>query len=262
MARYSTLARSGLLLLSSLFLGVSCTGPGHSADRQTGSSPVLRVGITPDYPPLVFRQGDQIVGLEVDFAHMLAGELGLPLRLVELEWNALIPALLAGDIDLIMSGMSITQGRKVRIAFSDPYYESGQAALIRQTDKTSLGSAEKLTGERIRIGVIRETTGDVFVQRQCPNAKRLVYSQPQDAVWDLSPQRKRIDAFIYDSPAIHWFYSANEADLDIVDTPFTREYLAWGLRRNDEHLMNDVNECLKKWKKDGQTERLLHRWIP
>ncbi|MDD2235590.1 MAG: transporter substrate-binding domain-containing protein [Kiritimatiellae bacterium] len=246
-------------LLSTLLFAISCTGPGRTP--KSGAN-TLRVGITPDYPPLVFIQGEQTVGLEVDFAHLLAGELGLPLQLVPLEWNALIPSLLEGKIDLIMSGMSITQGRKVRIAFSEPYAEVGQMALIRQADKAALGSIDQLTTAQVRIGVIRETTGDVFVQRYCPNAKRVVYSQPKDAVWDLGPQRKRIDAFLYDDPAIRWFASANEADLLAIEAPFTREHLAWGLRRNDEQLLNEVNRCLKTWKKDGQADRLIHRWIP
>lgn len=241
-----------------LLLAASCTTPG----RAPGTASALRVGVTPDYPPLVFEQGGLTVGLEVDFAHLLAGELGLPLQLVELEWGALIPALLEGKIDLIMSGMSITQARQVRIAFSEPYYETGQMALIRQADRAALGSMEQLTTAPLRIGVIRETTADIFVQRYCPNAKRIVYAQPKDAVWDLAPQRKRIDAFLYDTPAIRWFASANEADLFPVETPLTREHLAWGLRRNDEHLLNDVNRCLQKWKQDGQAERLIHRWIP
>ncbi len=255
-------ALCGVLLMLCIFLAASCTGPGQAVNPSAKKANVLRVGVTPDYPPLVFKQGGEIVGLEVDFAHLLAGELGMPLRLVELEWNALIPSLLAGDIDVIMSGMSITQGRKVRIAFSDPYYEVSQIALIRQTDTATLGTNEKLIAGMTRIGVIRETTGDVFVQRQCPNTKRVVYSQPQDAVWDLGPQRKRIDAFIYDEPAIRWFNSANEADLETINQPLTREYLAWGLRRNDEHLLNDVNRCLEQWKQDGQTERIIRRWIP
>jgi ABC-type amino acid transport substrate-binding protein len=222
----------------------------------------LKVGITPDYPPLVFKQGGTAVGVEVDFAHILAGELGLPLRLVELQWDELIPALLDGRIDIIMSGMSITQGRKVRITFCAPYYEVGQMALIRQSDANQLGTAQQIMDSTARIGIIRDTTGDVFVQRHCPAARRVGYSQPKDAAWDLGINRKRIDVFIYDDPAIKWFASANEADLAVVPTPFTREYLAWGVRRNDTHLLDDLNRILEKWQQDGTLDRIIKRWIP
>jgi ABC-type amino acid transport substrate-binding protein len=77
----------------------------------------LRVGTTPQYPPLTFPQQGHVTGLEVDCARGVAAELGRRVEVVELAWEALIPALEAGQIDVIMSGMSITEARARRAWF-------------------------------------------------------------------------------------------------------------------------------------------------
>ena len=252
------------LLYATTALALLCgcaTGAPKKPQPAPGNTE-LRVGIAPDYPPLCFQQGDHIIGAEADFAHLLAGELGIPLKITSLSREELIPALLEGRIDIIMAGLSITRNRKYRIAFSDAYYELGQMALIRDSDTQRYGTASNITSAATRIGVVKDSTGDIFVQKQCPNAKKVPYNSCQDAVWDLSPKRKQIDIVVCDGPAIRWFASANEADMLSVPTPFTREYLAWGLRRNDEHLLDDVNRILARWKEDGTAQHVLNRWIP
>src|SRR5262245_15025232 len=99
------------LVLPLVALAAGCTSAAPSApDRPT--NPSLRVGLAPDSPPVVFRQGPQIVGLEPDMARALAEALGRPLEFVPYEWDNLIPALLAGRIDVIMSGMTVTPARQ------------------------------------------------------------------------------------------------------------------------------------------------------
>src|SRR5882757_559527 len=75
------------------------------------SLPPLRVGITPNLPPLAFKQNGKIVGIEADFAQQLGKELGREVKFVVLDWSDQIPDLLDGKIDIIMSGMTITKTR-------------------------------------------------------------------------------------------------------------------------------------------------------
>lgn len=234
--------------------GCSTTkGPGHAR------GPLL-VGVTPDYPPVVFKEAGAIVGIESDLAHLLAGEIGRPVKFVELKWEEQIPALIRGDVDIIMSGMTVTDARKIRINFSQPYMRVGLGALVRQKDRDLYDTPEKITGSDARIGVEKNTTGDVFVQQRCPNARRTSYSQAADGATDLL--RKRIDVFIHDTPSVYWLASENEADLMVVRTPFTEDTLAWGLRRNDQQLLTTVNAKLEEWTADGTLNRVIERWIP
>ena len=85
----------------------------------------LRVGISTNAPPLIFKQGSEIVGLEAELAKKFGDYLGKSVAFIELPWEEQIPALLANKTDIIMSGMSITKMRQVRIEFSRPYFRTG-----------------------------------------------------------------------------------------------------------------------------------------
>jgi len=247
---------------SLMLCGIVVAGLAGCSTMDEGSSrrgPLL-VGVSPDYPPVVFKEADSIVGVESDLAHLMAGELGRPVKFVQLSWNEQIPSLIRGDIDIIMSGMSITDARKIRINFSDPYMKVGLGALIRHKDKAAYDTPEKIMASDARIGVEKGTTGDVFVQQDCPHARRTSYLHPADAARDLL--NNRIDIFIHDSPSVYWLASENEADLTVVPTPFRKDELAWGLRRNDQQLLISVNEKLADWKADGTLTRVIERWIP
>src|SRR6266705_668353 len=95
------------------------------------SLPSLRVGITPNLPPLAFEQIGKIVGIEADFAQQLVKELGREVKFIELDWEKQIPALLDGKTDIVMSGMTVTKTRQFRVNFCRPYLRSGQMALVR-----------------------------------------------------------------------------------------------------------------------------------
>jgi ABC-type amino acid transport substrate-binding protein len=103
----------------------SCTQTKYTVTPEEFVRKPLRVGVTPDYPPIISKRGKDIIGVEADLARRLALELNRPVQFIELRWEKQIPALLAGETDIIMSGMSVTKARKVRIDFSDHYLKSG-----------------------------------------------------------------------------------------------------------------------------------------
>lgn len=239
---------------------VCLIGCGTINRSQPDAEDTLRVGINSTYPPLIFKQGNKISGVEADFAREMAKALGKQLVWVELKWNKLIPALLNGKINIIMSGMSITDARKMQITFSDPYLETGQMALIRHADVKKYNSPESIKTSNARIGVEDGTTGDVFVQKNCQEADKISISNPNDAMFYF--EGNRIDIFIYDAPAVMWLASANEADVTPLWTLLTDEQLAWGLRRQDSDLLASVNNILAQWKQEGKLDSILERWIP
>ena len=153
-------------IFSTLCLTAGCAPTGPQT-RDTGSIPpdknILRVGVTTNSPPLIFRKGNKIVGLEADLALELAKYLGKSVRFVELEWEDQIPALLENRIDIIMSGMTRTALREVRISFTNRYLESGQMALIRREDAARFSTGIFSLSTSSAIGVIKNTFGEYFV---------------------------------------------------------------------------------------------------
>ncbi len=244
-----------------LALGIGCIGMGLPAISVTAQEVPLMVGITPDYPPLIFRQGESFTGIEVDLARKLGQELNRPVRLVTLKWEEQIDALLGKRIDLIMSGMSITPAREIRIRFADPYLKSGLMAAFRAEDSKKYVSREGILKAFAVVAAARDTTGDVFLKRDFPKTTRkVVLPRAGDAVYEL--KRRSIDIFIHDAPYILWMVSQNEADLTALWEPFNQEALAWGIRKDDETLFTQVNNALKKWRGDGTLEAVLLKWLP
>jgi ABC-type amino acid transport substrate-binding protein len=221
---------------------------------------VLRVGVTPTYPPIIFKQAGRISGVEADLAALLGTRLSRTVRFVEVDWLQQIDTLLAGHTDIIMSGMSITDARRIRVAFSEPYFEGGLMAAVRVEDAPRYPSPEALLGTSATVGVIEGTTGDVFVQRNFRNARRVALSRASDGALGL--RRRSIDVFVHDAPAIAWLVSANEADLTGVRQYLNREPLAWAVRRTDADLLAQVDAALAGWKADGTLAGILGRWLP
>jgi polar amino acid transport system substrate-binding protein len=220
----------------------------------------LRVGVTPDFAPIIMKEDGILRGLEIDFAVRLADELGRPLDFVEIPWDRQIPALLGGKIDLIMSGMTATDLRRIRIDFCNPYMTSGQMALVRRRDASKFKTRDDILRAFDRIGVKKGTTADGFVQENCPRSQIVQYLVPNDAA--LAVRNRRLDVFIYDAPAIWWLASQYESDLAIVPVLLTREDIAWGIRPGNVLFKQRVNAILGEWEKDGTLQRLLDRWVP
>lgn len=222
---------------------------------------VLRIGITPDYPPLIFKAGEEIKGAEADFGNLLAKGLQRTPQFIELPWEELIPALIGGKIDIIMSGMSITDARKVRVDFTEPYMKSGLMALMRAEDAPNYPTLESIKQSFTNVGVVKGTTGEVFVRRNFTQAELIIpLTKASDSVYPI--KNRRIDLFVHDGPAIAWLVSENEADLKGFWEPFNEEYLAWAVNRGDKELLVLVNSTIRKWKNDGTLREVLKHWFP
>ncbi len=222
---------------------------------------ILRVGVTPNAPPLIFKQANKVVGLEADFAREFAKYLGKSLRFIELEWEDQIPALLENRIDIIMSGMTRTPLREVRIAFTTRYLESGQMALIRREDVARYSTGFFALTTSSAIGVIKDTTGEYFVETNYSSVKKKIYSTPDAAAKAVI--KKKIDMFIYDAPMVLYLASENEIKgLTALFTLLTEEYLAWGFRKDNKDLLNSANNFLRTINDEGKLNQIIHYWIP
>jgi polar amino acid transport system substrate-binding protein len=222
---------------------------------------VLRVGVNPENPPMVFEVNGKITGVEPDLAVMLGTALNRPIQFINLSWDNLIPALIEGKIDIIMSGMTITQVRKALINFTDPYLKSGLATLMRAEDAYGFNSLENILNSDSTVGAIAGSTSETFVRENFLNALTVIpFQNTSDVVYSL--KTRRIDLFVYHAPFIVWLASENEGSLTGFLQPLKVEYLGWGVRRGDEEFLKQVNSILRNWKRDGTLKQVLIRWLP
>jgi ABC-type amino acid transport substrate-binding protein len=247
-------------VLLAFFLAACGTLRTESKPKEVPPVP-LRVGVYPYYPPMIFKEKTQVKGVEADLGVRLAKALGRQADFFEISWDRLIPTLMEKKIDIIMSGMTITEARKARINFTDPYIKIGQAALMRSEDASRFDSLASIRESLATIGVVKGTTGEVFVRKNFTKAANIIPLQKANEAGNLLIQ-KRIDLFVHDSPSIVWLVSENEGVLKGYWEPFTEEYLGWALNREDQDLLLQINSILGTWRKDGTLKEVLTQWLP
>ncbi|MEE4241934.1 MAG: ABC transporter substrate-binding protein [Desulfopila sp.] len=226
-----------------------------------GGVQTLKVGISPNAPPLVFKKEGRIQGLEIDFARQLGEFLGRKVKFVELSWDKQITALEKGDIDVIMSGMTITGKRSYRVAFSKPYMRSGQILLVRMSQSNKFSSGiYSLMGNQPAIGVVENTTGDYLITETINRPDLTRYKTSQAAVNALV--NEKIDAVVHDAPILCYYAAMNGDSLSPILQMATEEYLAWAVKKSDSVLLNELNQFLDIQESNGDLKRTIQHWIP
>ena len=256
-------SRIGSVLLVASILLAGCAVPVEQAGKPNDSAltkSVLRVGVTPNYPPLVELQDGKLAGIEIDLANQVGKDLNKRMDFVQLPWEKLIPALVDGDIDVIMSGMSITAERKKKIAFTEPYLHIGQMAITRIDEIQKLGSLSDLLNAPITVGFEAGTTGETFVLENMHNARPQSMTSIDAGIAAL--RSHEIDAFIHDAPTA-WRIGSDPAYHDLIGLywPLTDENLGWGVRLSDQELRTALNEQISIMKKDGRLASITRKWI-
>lgn len=227
-----------------------------------GPSREINVGMATHYAPLAFEDDGQLKGVEVDFANALGESLNAKVTIKTYSWVDLLDALNAGEIDVVMSGVSVTEKRKGMMMFTDPYMETGQMAIIRVEDAGRLASKAQLMSGHHRVGFSKNTTGQQFVTSTLSNAEQVGYNTNQEAIEALV--NNEIDYFIHDAPTVWQLTSSFPTDdrLFGLYAPLTDEYLAWAVKKGNDKLQAELNETLASWKASGFLNVTLSKWIP
>ena len=244
------------------FLGCSHLNQVNETAEPLSSKPMLKVGVSCNAPPLIFKEKGKITGLEADLATELAAFLGRKLQFIEVPWEKQFDYLDQGKTDIVMSGMSITSSRLYHAAFSSPYFRSGQIMLVRLDDYQKFSNGiTSVMNTRYRIGTVENTTGDLLVTSTINDADKRTFKTSSAAVKALVANK--IDVFIYDAPMICHYASLDYAEkLAPVLKMATEEYIGWAMRKDDYNLHNSVNEFLKTISTSGRLKQAINRRIP
>jgi ABC-type amino acid transport substrate-binding protein len=221
----------------------------------------FRIGISPEYVPLAFKEAPfGLAGVEVDFANQLGKNLGKTIVFVETPFSELIQALLEERIDIIMSGMSVTREREKLVSFTDSYATIGQMVLVRAKDRSAFPNVQSFSQITSKIGFVQATTGEMAAKAFFPRATLAPQSMIDDGIAAL--RTGEIEVFIHDAPTV-WRIAGNpnEKELTGLYWPLTKEPLAWAVRKDDESLRFALNRELEQWKSGGYLKQILSRWV-
>lgn len=241
--------RSGVALLLAALLLVSVGG--------FAAAQVLRVGSDVAYPPFEYvdEATGEFVGFDMDIIREVGRRLGLEVRIENVAWEGIIPGLLAGHYDAIISAMTITDERAQAVNFSDPYFATGQVILVRADDDRIQVPAD-LAGKRVAVQI--GTTGH-FAAENIDGALVDHYPLTPDAL--LALKLGRADAAVVDELVALEEARANPGEVKVVGTPFTIEYYGIAMRKGRDDLLRDINRALAQMKADGTYDEIYDRWF-
>jgi polar amino acid transport system substrate-binding protein len=221
----------------------------------------LVVGTAGNMPPLnMTDKKGEIIGLEVDMANYFAGAMGVELNLVKKPFPELLPALEAGEVDMVLSGMTITPERNLKVAFVGPYIISGKAFLTKDKFIASVKESSDLNQSDMSFVALESSTSETLVKEVMPKAKLMTTKNYDDAV-EMVLQDK-VNALVADYQiCLVSLLRYPDQDLVSVITPFTYEPLGIALPAGDSHLINWVNNFINTLKKSGELDELRARWL-
>ena len=224
-------------------------------------TPVLHMGTNATFPPYEFYEGTEIVGIDAEIAAAICEKLGYELVIDDMDFDATIPALVAGNIDFIMAGLTVTEERAQSVDFTDSYATGIQAIIV--AEDSEITSADDLFAEGANhvIGVQSGTTGDLYCTWDIQD-EGLGTVEPfkngADAV--LALMSGKVDCVVIDNEPAKNFVAANEG-LKILDTEYTVEDYAIAVAKGSE-LTEQMNGALKELIEDGTVAAIIEKYIP
>ncbi|UCD87432.1 MAG: transporter substrate-binding domain-containing protein [Desulfobacterales bacterium] len=221
----------------------------------------LVVGTDGNMPPLSMTTKEgEIIGLEADLARYMAKSMGVTLRFEVMPFSELLPALEAGKVDMILSGVTITPERNLKVAFVGPYFISGQAFLTNSETIARVKDASDIDSPDTTLAAVKGTTSQILVEEELPKAK-LVTTEDYDEAVDLVIQDK-VDALIADYPICLIYPLRRPVEgLVAVIAPLTYEPIGIALPPNDPLLVNWVENVLNMLKGSGELKALQKYWF-
>ena len=262
MSRVHRIVALSLLLVGGLFANVSAATAQESPvlDRvvETGE---LRVGMSGNQPPFNMRdRTGNLMGLDVDLATALAAAMNAELQIVTKPFGELLTALEAGEVDMVISGMTITAGRSRRVSFVGPYMLSGMSILTNSRSLAAIEETEDFDQANLKLAALRNSTSQAFVERHLPAAQLTpVEDYDQGVQMVLSDE---VDALVADMPiCLLSVLRHPNAGLLTLDEPLTIEPIGMALPKGDLQFRNAVENYYRALEGTGILQALRERWM-
>jgi polar amino acid transport system substrate-binding protein len=288
-------AARALVVLVTAVLAAGCTG--HRDPGRPGETPAavegltelgqrlpqrvrtareIRVGSDVSYAPVEFYDAfapdvldrpvgepePQVRGIDPDLAAELGRKLGVRFSFVNTPFDELIPSLLAGKFDVIISSMTATPERARQIGFLE-YFQAGTSILVARGNPDRIGSLADLCGETVTLqaGTIHE---ELVAAQQARCGARRIKARPLESGTQvvLAVKFGRADAALADFPvaAYNAKVSGQGRDFQVVGQQIDPGPYGIGLRKDDTELQSVLQEALRQVIADGSYDRVLTRW--
>ena len=223
----------------------------------------LKMGTNAQFPPYEYYDDEtgEIVGIDAEVAAAIAAKLGMELKIEDMDFDALIPAVANGKIDVVLAGLTVTEERKQNVDFTASYATGVQVVIVKEGSAITTAEDLKAEGANYKIGVQQGTTGDLYCTLDIEDmglgsVER--FKSGTDAVLALTTGK--VDCVVIDNEPAKNFVAANEG-LVILETEYITEDYAIALAKGSE-LTEQINAALTELIADGTIAGIIEKYIP
>lgn len=231
----------------------------NSGDAGDGDGQVYQVGIDTTYPPFEYEEGGEYKGIDVDLIRAIAENQGFEIELNPMDFGGIIPAVQAGQLDVAIAGMSITDERKEVVDFSDPYFEAG-LTLVTAADNSDITGLEDLEGKTVVVKT--GTTGAQFAQDNQEEYGYEITTLEDSPSMFQEVSNGNADVLIEDYPVIAYAIAQSNLDLQIVGERLNGDnYGIAVLKGENADLLEKINAGLQELRDSGEYDEIISTYI-
>ena len=223
---------------------------------------VLRVGTAGDYQPMSYLDpaSGQYVGFDAELAEELAAYLGVELEYVETSWPTLMEDTLAGNFDLAICGITITEARQEQALMSIGYLGNGKTVLCRAEDADKYTSLEAINRPEVRVMENPGGLNEKFARENLPNATLIIHDVNQEIPGLVAAGEA--DVMITEiMEAGYYVGQDSRLAAPLIHEPFTRGQLGVLMPKGSEDLLALVNAVLTEELESGRIDELAEKYI-
>lgn len=233
------------------------TGCGSAASvKKAGDNEgELIMATNATFPPYEFVENGEYEGIDVEIAEKIAEELNFELVIEDVEFGSIIAGVESGKYSMGMAGMTVTDERKKSVNFSDTYAVAVQSVIV--PSGSDIKSIDDISSEK-KIGVQQDTTGDIYATEDYGDDAIVRYKTGPDAVQALASGK--VDCVIIDNEPAKAYVKANDG-LELLDSAYAEEEYAICVSKNDNELLEKINDALAKLKADGTIDSIVSKYI-
>lgn len=225
-----------------------------SDTKKEEKKETLVMATNAEFPPYEYYDGDKVVGIDAEFAAAIAEKLGMELKIEDMAFDSIIPAVQGGKADMGVAGMTVDEDRKTQVDFTDTYYTGRQVIIVKED--STIAEPDDLAGKK--IGVQQGTTGDIYTTDDYGDENIERFNKGMEAVQAL--QQGKVDAVVIDDQPAKTFVKENEG-LKILETEYVEEEYAIALKKGNNELLEKVNKAIKELKEDGTLDKIIAKYI-
>mgnify|MGYP002777226422 CR=1 FL=1 len=251
------------LLALALVAGLSLTACGKKEEAPAAAVPApaskIVVGLDDNFPPMGFRDAKgNLVGFDIDLAREAAKRLGAEVEFKPIDWNAKEAELGGKRVDVLWNGLTITEPRKEKIAFTTPYLENRQIVIVAANSpvKAKADLAGKVVGVQEGSSAVEAIDKDA-AGKTLKELKK--FGDNVTALMDLSTGR--LDALVVDEVVGRYYTAKKPGEYVILDEHFGTEEYGVGVRKDDAELLGKIQKAMDEMKKDGAAARISSEWF-